>query len=120
MNNYSEPEKKEIKNRGWIAVVFTIISVVISIVLFFISLDEDEPIYEIIIAANMLGFIVGGLIPGITHLPHILSKLKLLIVLPYAGLIILTGLIICIPLLGGWLFMLIDLVKFLMLRKEEK
>ena len=120
MNNYSEPEKKEIKIRGWIAGVFTAVSIIITIALFFKFLGGDDPIHEVLAAAMLLGFVAGGLIPGISHLPSILNKSMILIAFPFIGWAIMICIIICIPTLCGWLFMLIDLVKFLLLKKEEK
>ena len=82
----------------------------------------NNPIKEAIgiVSSLIVGFVVGGIFPGITHISAIFNRISRLLAFPFVGWAIWLWLIIGIPFLGGWLFMLVDLIKFLMLRKEEK
>lgn len=120
MKNYNKTERKEIKLRGWVAVVFAAISAVITLTFLIKSVGGDDPIHEVIAASLMFGFVIGGIVPGFTHVSAIFNKLKILLAFPVIGWAIMLELIIGVPFLGGWIFMIVDLVKFLLLRREEK
>ena len=119
MNNYNESENKEIQLRGWVSIVCMVISAIIAL-MFFIKAVGNDSLPEVIVSSLIVGFVVGGIFPGITHISAIFNKISRLLAFPFVGWAIWLWLIIGIPFLGGWLFMLVDLIKFLMLRKEEK
>lgn len=119
MNNYNESENKEIRLRGWVSIVCMVISAIIAL-MFFIKAVGNDSLPEVIVSSLIVGFVVGGIFPGITHISAIFNKISRLLAFPFVGWAIWLWLIIGIPFLGGWVFMLVDFVKFLMLRKEEK
>lgn len=120
MKNYETIDRKDIIIRGWIAIVFSIITAAITLTFLIKSVGGDDPIHEVVAASLMFGFVVGGIIPGFTHICRIFDKIVPLLALPIIGWAIWLWLIIGVPFLGGWIFMIVDLVKFLLLRREEK
>ena len=120
MNNTQS--QKEIRIRGYIASVFTVISLLITLIFFImtVSSGKSESLGEIIVAGLILGFVLGGTIPGITHIKEIFNKIKKLLYIFPIGWAIFLVLILAVPYLGGWIFMFMDLVNFLKFRKEGK
>ena len=117
MNN---TDKKDIRIRGWIAVVFSVISAAIILVLFVMALLEHNTFIVSLGTGLMVGLVVGGIIPGFSHFSGILCKIEILLAIPIIGWAIWLYIIIGVPFLFGWIFMIVDLIKFLKLRKEEK
>ena len=111
---------KKTKFLGIVAVIFTVLSLVLTVVFLVLCLKDGESFLESLIGAAMLGFTFGGMIPGFCHASAIHQKIKGLLLIPIAGWAIYLMLIIGIPYLGGWIFMLVDLFKFLKSRKEAQ
>ena len=111
---------KDIKLKGISALIFTIISAALTLIFFALSLKDGESFLGTLVAAPMLGFTFGGMIVGFCHASVIHQKIKGLLLIPIAGWAIYLMLIIGIPYLGGWIFMLVDLFKFLKSRKEAQ
>lgn len=109
---------KETKLRGIIALVFTFFSIALTLVFFVLCLKDGESLLGTLVAAPMLGFIFGGMIVGFCHASVIHQKIKGLLLIPIAGWAIYLVLIIGIPYLGGWIFMLADLFRYLKAKKE--
>ena len=112
--------KNNTKFQGIFAMIFTVISVVLTIIFFVLCLKDGESFLGTLVAAPMLGFTFGGLIVGFCHASVIHQKIKGLLLIPIAGWAIYLMLIIGIPYLGGWIFMLVDLFKYLKSRKGEQ
>ena len=112
---------KEIRTRGIIAAVFTALSVAATIFLtiWILCSGEAESFIEALVGSALLGFVFGGWIPGLTHTGAVFDKIKKLLYLIPVGWAIFLVLIIGIPYLGGWIFMLVDLTKFIKARKEN-
>ena len=120
MKNYETIDRKDIIIRGWIAIVFSIITTAITLTFLIKSVGGNDPIHEVIAASLIFGFVIGGIVPGFTHVSAIFNKLKILLAFPVIGWAIMLELVIGVPFLCGWIFMIIDLVKFLLLRREDK
>lgn len=122
-NNFSSTHStySEIRTRGIIAAVFTLLSTAATIVLTILTLANGEAnsFLDALIGSALLGFVFGGLIPGLTHIGGIFNKIKKLLLIIPVGWAIFLVLIIGIPYLGGWIFMLTDLVKFIKMRRED-
>lgn len=120
INNTQGNNNKKIRIRGYIASVFTVISVLISLIVVLSALRSGsaDNIFEALAGGLIFGFVVGGTIPGITHIKEIFFKIAGLLGIPIVGWGVWLVLILGIPYLGGWTFMLADLFTFLKLRKE--
>lgn len=117
------PQKKS--PNGASSVVFMIISAIIALVIFFISISDNPyfdktPFTEALIASPILGLLIGGMMSGLLHIGSVYKKIKNLLYIPAFGWIIFICLIIGIPLYGGWIFMLCDFFKYLKARKQAK
>ncbi len=112
---------REIRTHGVIAAIFTALSVIATIALTidFLVNGDAESFGEAIISGAMLGFVFGGWIPGLTHIKSVFGKIKKLLYIFPVGWAFFLVLIIGIPYLGGWIFMLTDLVKFIRSKKEN-
>ncbi len=111
---------KKNKIPGIVALIFTVLSLALTVVFLVLSLKDGENFLKSLIGAPMLGFTIGGMIPGFCHASAIHQKIKFLLLIPFAGWAIYLMLIIGIPYLGGWIFMLVDLFRFLKSRKEAQ
>ena len=109
---------KETKIRGIAAVIFTAISIVLAIIIFIYSLIDGEPFFSSLAASAILGFVIGGMVIGFSHITAVHRKISTVLYIPVAGWAIYLMLIIAIPYLGGAVFMLADLVKYLKAKKE--
>ena len=108
---------KKNKIPGIVAIIFTVLSLALTVVFLVLSLKDGENFLESLLGAAMLGFTFGGMIPGFCHVTAIHQKIKFLLLIPFAGWAIYLMLIIGVPYLGGWIFMLVDLFRFLKDRK---
>lgn len=111
---------KETKIRGIIAVIFTAMSVLGTIAFFIFALIDGNSFLESLTASPLYGFVFGGMIPGFLHISAVNKKIKGLLIIPVAGWMIYLLLVIGIPFMGGWVFMLKDLFLYLKSRKESK
>lgn len=120
-NNTQQDNSKAIRIRGTIAEIFIVVSLVVTLVVAFsvMKAGETNNFFEALIGGAFLGFIIGGWIPGITHIKTVYNKIKKLLYIFPVGWAIFMILILSVPLLGGWLFMFYDLVKFIKLKKEN-
>ena len=59
--------KNNTKFQGIFAMIFTVISVVLTIIFFVLCLKDGESFLGTLVAAPMLGFTFGGMIPGFCH-----------------------------------------------------
>ncbi|MBP3271982.1 MAG: hypothetical protein J6M17_07105 [Ruminococcus sp.] len=109
---------KKIKIRGIIAIIFSAASVIMTSEMFVNNIKNGSgSVINKLLGAALLGFILGGMIVGFTHIPEIHKKIKKTLTIPFAGWMAYLVLIFAIPYFGGWIFMLNDLVKFLKARK---
>lgn len=115
---------KDTKIRGIIALIFTFISIALSLIFFILFLMDGENIFESLLGAPLGGFLFGGIIVGFSHISAVHKKIKgvipVLLLIPGAGWMIYLMLIIGIPYLGGWIFMLSDLFKYWKAKKGEQ
>lgn len=117
MNN--EQSKKEIRIRGYIAAVFTVIAAVITIAVCIMGLKTGKSSFGACLAGGLIaGLVLGGCIPGVTHIKTVFRKIKNLLYFPFVGWAVWLVLILFIPYAGGFVFMFSDLIKFLRMRKE--
>ena len=114
--------RKVIKLRGIVAMIFAVLTVLAAIVLtiVFLASGDAKSVGDAIGGAAVFSFSFGGLIPGFSHIDTIFSKLKFLLYIPVAGWVIFLILILGVPMFGGWIFMLVDFVKYMNLKKKEK
>ncbi len=122
-NIYSSTQAtdSELRTRGIIAAVFTAISAAATVALTIWALanGEAKSFPDALLGSALLGFVFGGWIPGLTHIKSIFGKIKKLLYIFPVGWAIFLVLFLGIPYLGGWVFMLTDLVKFIKMRKEN-
>ena len=111
---------KETKLRGIAAMIFTVLSIALTIVFFVTFTKNGDSISDSLISSPMLGFTLGGMTIGFTHVSSIRRKIEGLLSIPLVGWAIGLLLIIGIPYFGGWIFMLADLFKYLKARKEAQ
>ncbi len=118
-------QRKVTKVRGIVAIVFLVISAIIYIAVIvdhfvFGSHALAKTANEAFLQGILVALIVGGFLPGFSHIDVIFAKLKVLLYIPFAGWIAFLLLILLIPTFGGWIFMLVDLVKYLIMKKKDK
>ena len=119
MNN--EQSKKEIRIRGYVAAVFTVITAAITIAVCIMGLKTGKSGFgECLEGGLIAGLVLGGCIPGFTHIKTVFNKIKVLLYFPFVGWAAWLVLILLIPYGGGFVFMFKDLIKFLKLRKESE
>lgn len=119
--NSTVPDRKAIMKKsrnGKTAAVFMVISAIITILLFIISLmDKNTPLIQSILLSPVFGIFIGGIIPGFLHIGNVFKKIKSLLYIPAFGWMLFLCLIIGVPYCGGWIFMLYDFFSY---RKEKK
>lgn len=111
---------KETKLRGYTAIFFTIVSVILTAMIFKFVTGNGDSFDQAAISSLMLGFTLGGFVPGITHLSSIYPKLKNLLYIPFVGWAAFLVLIIGIPEFTGWIFMFVDLFRFIHAARKER
>ncbi len=118
-------QRKTTKIRGIVAVVFGVISIILYIAIIvdhFMSGSNAlaKTANEAFLQGILVALIVGGIIPGFSHIDIIFDKLKVLLFIPVVGWMAFLLLVLLIPTFGGWLFMLVDLIKYLIMKKNDK
>lgn len=112
---------KNTKIRGIVAIIFSVLSLVTTLELFInhmkSGLKPDQNVFSVLISSAIFGFVLVGFVVGLSHIPAIHKKIKKVLKVPFIGWMAYLVLIIAVPYLGGWIFMLNDLVKFLKARK---
>ena len=118
MNNFNNNGKgKDIS--GIVSVIFLGISAVLTVVLFIASLKTGETFLKSFISAPILGLMLGGIIPGLCHIPAVNEKCSSLLLIPFLGWMLWLFIVLGLPFYGGWVFMLIDFIRYRRNKREE-
>ena len=120
-NGTQQDKSTAIRIHGIIAEKYTVVTVVVTLVLAFCVMKAGEAnnFFEALISGAFAGFLIGGMIPGYTHIKAVYNKIKKLLYIFPVGWAIFMILLLAVPCFGGWIFMLYDLVKFNRMKKAN-
>ncbi len=111
--------EKSVKIRGIIAVIALIIAAAAFVGGVIFALPDAEGIADILGCGGVFALFATDLVAAISHFPEFHDHFKPMLFAPVIGWIIYLFLIIGIPLFFGWLFIIVDLIRYIIAKKKE-